>query len=241
MLVFPGINAGASLKPQGSACKPSVRSGRPRHKCRGLIEARFAGFCRSPRHRVFPGINAGASRLSCRTAAMLPAIRTEHDEANTRDVPPGFQGDGGVGGDQRREDAGGTRQAGAGLSRSALRRITLNNAMSITPWPPAVRSRGRFKHGSILGGKTRPERVRSQWESTSPRQASPTDPKSGQPIYRPGFTPPRSAPRRRSSGWVCHRRAHKAHRQLPILKAALAAHGAKHPINPVIERKSPAA
>ena len=33
----------------------------------------------------------------------------------------------------------------------------------------------------------------------------------------------------------------KAHRQLPILKAALAAHGAKHAINPVLERQSAAA
>jgi hypothetical protein len=39
--------------------------------------------------------------------------------------------------------------------------------MSITPWTPAIRSRGRFKHGSILGGKIRPERVRSQWKSTT--------------------------------------------------------------------------
>ena len=33
----------------------------------------------------------------------------------------------------------------------------------------------------------------------------------------------------------------KAHRQLPILKAALAAHGAKHAISPVLERQSAAA
>ena len=33
----------------------------------------------------------------------------------------------------------------------------------------------------------------------------------------------------------------KAHRQLPILKAALAAHGARHTIKPVLERQSAAA
>ena len=33
----------------------------------------------------------------------------------------------------------------------------------------------------------------------------------------------------------------KAHRQLPILKAALAAHGARHTIKPVLERQSDAA
>ena len=33
----------------------------------------------------------------------------------------------------------------------------------------------------------------------------------------------------------------KAHRQLPILKAALAAHGARHNIKPVLERQSAAA
>ena len=32
----------------------------------------------------------------------------------------------------------------------------------------------------------------------------------------------------------------KAHRQLPILKAALAAHGARHTIKPVLERQSAA-
>jgi len=52
-------------------------------------------------------------------------------------------------------------------SRSAQRRITLNNAMSITPWTPAVRSRGRFRHGSNLGEKIQPERVRSHWKSTT--------------------------------------------------------------------------
>lgn len=69
----------------------------------------------------------------------------------------------------------------------------------------------------------------------------PGRPQSGQPIYWQGFTPPRSAPRRRSIGWVCHRRAHKAHGQRPILKAALAANGAKHAINPVAKRQSTAA
>ena len=33
----------------------------------------------------------------------------------------------------------------------------------------------------------------------------------------------------------------KAHRQLPILKAALAAHGARHTIKPVLERQTAAA
>ena len=33
----------------------------------------------------------------------------------------------------------------------------------------------------------------------------------------------------------------KAHRQLPILKVALAAHGARHTIKPVLERQSAAA
>ena len=33
----------------------------------------------------------------------------------------------------------------------------------------------------------------------------------------------------------------KAHRQLPTLKAALAAHGARHTIKPVLERQSAAA
>ena len=33
----------------------------------------------------------------------------------------------------------------------------------------------------------------------------------------------------------------KAHRQLPTLKAALAAHGARHTINPVLERQTAAA
>ena len=33
----------------------------------------------------------------------------------------------------------------------------------------------------------------------------------------------------------------KAHRQLPILKAALAAHGARHTIKPVLERQTTAA
>jgi hypothetical protein len=49
--------------------------------------------------------------LSCLTAAMLPQIRSEHDEADTTDAQPGFQGEGGAGGDQGRENAGGTCQA----------------------------------------------------------------------------------------------------------------------------------
>jgi hypothetical protein len=34
--------------------------------------------------------------------------------------------------------------------------------------PPAVRSRGRFEHGSILSGNFQPTRVRSRWKSTNP-------------------------------------------------------------------------
>ncbi len=39
-------------------------------------------------------------RISCLTAAMLPRIRSEHDEANTTDAQPGIQGEGGAGCDQ---------------------------------------------------------------------------------------------------------------------------------------------
>jgi hypothetical protein len=35
--------------------------------------------------------------LSCLTAAMLPHIRSEHDEANTPDTQPRLQGKGGLG------------------------------------------------------------------------------------------------------------------------------------------------
>ncbi len=41
-------------------------------------------------------------RISCLTAAMLPRIRSEHDEANTTDAQPGFQGESGAGGVQVR-------------------------------------------------------------------------------------------------------------------------------------------
>ncbi len=51
-------------------------------------------------------------------------------------------------------------------SRRAQRRMTPNNAMSITPYTPAVPSRGRFEHGSILSGKSRLTRVSSQRNST---------------------------------------------------------------------------
>ncbi|WP_296706390.1 hypothetical protein, partial [Rhodoblastus sp.] len=46
-------------------------------------------------------------------------------------------------------------------------RITLNNAMSITPKTPADASREKFKHGSNLSGNARPKRVSSQWQSTA--------------------------------------------------------------------------
>jgi hypothetical protein len=38
-------------------------------------------------------------------------------------------------------------------SRNAQRRITLNNAMSITPSTPAENSQAGSKHGSVLSGK----------------------------------------------------------------------------------------
>ena len=38
--------------------------------------------------------------ISCLTAAMLPRIRSEHDETHTADAQPGLQGKGGSGGDQ---------------------------------------------------------------------------------------------------------------------------------------------
>ena len=37
--------------------------------------------------------------------------------------------------------------------------------------PPAVGQGGRFEHGSALGGKTRSDRVSSQWKSTSARDS----------------------------------------------------------------------
>ena len=53
-----------------------------------------------------------------------------------------------------------------GRRSAAQRRMTPNNAMSITPYTPADPSRGRFEHGSILSGNPRPTRVSSQWNST---------------------------------------------------------------------------
>ncbi|MBA3039011.1 MAG: transposase, partial [Alphaproteobacteria bacterium] len=47
------------------------------------------------------------------------------------------------------------------------RRITLSNAMSITPEPPLKTCEGRLKHGSILNGNIRLPRVSSQWKSTA--------------------------------------------------------------------------
>jgi hypothetical protein len=34
--------------------------------------------------------------------------------------------------------------------------MTLNNAMSNTPWSPALKARDVFKHGSLLSGKQQP-------------------------------------------------------------------------------------
>ncbi len=51
-------------------------------------------------------------------------------------------------------------------SRKCKRRITLGNAMSITPEPPLKTCEGRLKHGSILNGNIRLRRVSSQWKST---------------------------------------------------------------------------
>src|SRR5690606_6740232 len=51
-------------------------------------------------------------------------------------------------------------------SRKCQRRITLNNAMSITPYPLLKNKQGWFKHGSILGGNIPQCRVSSPWKST---------------------------------------------------------------------------
>jgi hypothetical protein len=51
-------------------------------------------------------------------------------------------------------------------SRLCHRRMMLKNAMSNTPIPPPDPDGAAFKHWSILSGKIRPSRVRSQWKST---------------------------------------------------------------------------
>jgi len=69
------------------------------------------------RHRAgheerWPGKFGQCDRwISCLTAAMLPRIRSEHDETHTADTQPRLQGEGGSGGDQGREDACRTGQA----------------------------------------------------------------------------------------------------------------------------------
>lgn len=55
-------------------------------------------------------------------------------------------------------------------SRKCQRRITLSNAMSITPGPPLKTCEGRLKHGAILNGNIGLHRVSSQWKSTLIRQ-----------------------------------------------------------------------
>ncbi|MBN9307763.1 hypothetical protein, partial [Devosia sp.] len=47
------------------------------------------------------------------------------------------------------------------------RRITLNNAMSITPQPPLKPRGARVTHGSNLDGKIPAYWVSSQWQSTN--------------------------------------------------------------------------
>jgi hypothetical protein len=44
--------------------------------------------------------------IFCLSAARMPRIRSKNDEASTPEPQPGFQGEGGVGRHQGREDAG---------------------------------------------------------------------------------------------------------------------------------------
>ena len=67
----------------------------PRMCCAILLLERWPGKFGQPDRWIF-----------CLTAAMLPRIRSEHDEANETDPQPCFQGEGGTVGAQGREDAG---------------------------------------------------------------------------------------------------------------------------------------
>ena len=96
--LFPGRNAGASLKQRHESDKHSVKGSLPRQKCRGLIEAgdmtgglwkglpplprqkcrglieaAASGASSTPRWALFPGRNAGAS-LKPFVEHMLDAI-----------------------------------------------------------------------------------------------------------------------------------------------------------------------
>jgi hypothetical protein len=63
--------------------------------------------------------------------------------------------------------------------RYRQRRMTLSSSMTITPRSPVLVEGERFEHGSILGGKTWPAWVSSQWKSTAGLYED--DPKTGAP------------------------------------------------------------
>src|SRR3954470_15774171 len=70
-----------------------------------------AGRTNRSRHAVVPErwlaeFGQGDKWRVCLKAAMMPRIRSEHDEADPPDTQSGLQGEGGIGGPQRREDAG---------------------------------------------------------------------------------------------------------------------------------------
>ena len=59
--IFPGRNVGASLKPTVGRSRPQWPAYLPRQKCRGLIEACAGGMGARCHRDIFPGRNAGAS------------------------------------------------------------------------------------------------------------------------------------------------------------------------------------
>jgi len=60
-MVFRGIDAAASLKPASHAAKAPPLLCLPRHRCRGLIEARGGQTLAGNAYAVFRGIDAAAS------------------------------------------------------------------------------------------------------------------------------------------------------------------------------------
>ena len=72
--VFPGRNAGASLKLERAAWHPEPLGRLPRQKCRGLIEAVPREPDPVPWTLVFPGRNAGASLKLVAIAFIIMAL-----------------------------------------------------------------------------------------------------------------------------------------------------------------------
>src|SRR5208337_3423660 len=72
----------------------------------GPVAVPIDSFAHHDRGQRWPGKSAHGDKWKiCLNAARIPRIRRAYDEANTPESRPGFQGKGGRGRDQGREDA----------------------------------------------------------------------------------------------------------------------------------------